>query len=284
MNGTAADHAAHASGGDISLGLLLWLLALFLLYLRAAAREPPHRARWSLWRSASFGTGMVLLAVAIVPPVAHYAHRSLEGHMLQHLLLGMFAPLFLVLGAPGTLLLRSLSATSARRLVRLLDTGAVRFLIHPFTALTLDMGGMALLYLTPLYALSTREPALHAFIHVHFLVSGTLFTWAIAGPDPAPRRPGWRVRLLALFLGTAVHAILGKWMYAYGYPRGTSHSLEEIQAAAKLMYYGGDLAELLLTLALFLAWRHARSRHSALGHRDSTVPRRVRFPLTRRLP
>jgi len=253
--------AAHASTG-MSLALFLLPAVVFLLYMRAATQAHPQRAPWNHLRSASFGLGVALLAAAIAPPVAHHAHHSLEGHMLQHLLLGMFAPLFLVLGAPGTLLLRTVPVAVARKLVALLDTRAIRFLIHPLTALVLDMGGMALLYLTPLYALSTREAALHVFIHVHFLVSGILFTWAVAGPDPAPRRPGRSVRLLALFLGTTVHAVLSKWMYAYGYPRGTQHSIEDIQAAAKLMYYGGDLAELLLIIALFQAWQRARSRHS----------------------
>lgn len=40
-------------------------------------------------------------------------------------------------------------------------------------------------------------------------------------------------------------------MYGYPWPRHTPHSTEEICAAARLMYYGGDLAEVLLAVALF---------------------------------
>ena len=63
-----------------------------------------------------------------------------------------------------------------------------------------------------------------------------------------------RVRLAVLFVATAAHAVLGKLMYAYGFPRDAGHDLTEIEAAAQLMYYGGDFAELLLALVFFAAW------------------------------
>jgi putative membrane protein len=43
-------------------------------------------------------------------------------------------------------------------------------------------------------------------------------------------------------------------MYAHGFPQGTPHSLIDIQAAAQLMYYGGDLAAILLIIAFFAVW------------------------------
>lgn len=175
----------------------------------------------------------------------------MRGHMAQHLLLGMFAPLGLVFGAPVTLALRSLPPRSGRTLVAVLRSRCVRLVSHPITAMFLNVGGMYLLYLTPLYAAMHESTALHALVHWHFLVAGCLFTWAIAGPDPAPHRPDKRFRLLVLFVSIGAHAFLSKAMYAYGWPSGAHHSLEEIRAGAKIMYYGGDLAELLLVIALF---------------------------------
>src|SRR5690606_31035015 len=90
--------------------------------------------------------------------------------------------------------------------------------------------------------------------HVHFLLSGYLFTWSIAGPDPAPHRPGMPMRLIVVFLATAAHAVLGKIMYGYGYPRGIAADPTELRAAAQWMYYGGDLAEFLLIIAFFALW------------------------------
>lgn len=206
------------------------------------------------------------------PPVSDWAHHDLRGHMVQHLLLGMFAPLGLALGAPGTLLLRNVPVRVARGIVAFLGKLPVRFLIHPITAALLDIGGMYVLYLTPLYALSLSDPLVHVLLHVHFVISGYLFTWVIAGPDPAPHRPGMLMRLAVLFLATAAHANLGKIMYGFGYPRGTIADLGEIQAAAQWMYYGGDLAELLLTIAFFAMWFRSRHLPEPLAGRAAPVP------------
>lgn len=240
-------------GTASTLTLLVYALlaAMLCLYLVGAARERRAPRAWSARRTLCFAAGIALLALAAAPWTVSWAHADLRGHMAQHLLLGMFAPLALVLGAPGTLLLRALPNRPARRVVALLGASPVRVLSHPLAALLLDIGGMYVLYLTPLYAASTTNAALHAFVHVHFAVSGYLFTWSIAGPDPAPRRPGVELRLLVLLAAAAAHGILAKLMYVHGWPRGTAHSAAEIEAAAKWMYYGGDAAELLLAAAFF---------------------------------
>lgn len=159
--------------------------------------------------------------------------------MIQHLLLGMLAPLGLVLGAPATLLLRSVSVPTARRISAVLRHGVVRRITHPITALALDVGSLYLLYLTPLYALTRSHPLLHGAVHVHFLAARYLFAFSIAGPDPAPHRPHLRVRLAVLSGAIAAHSTLAKLMYAYGLPRGAGHDPAQIQDAAQIMYYGG---------------------------------------------
>ena len=258
-------HVAHGGG----YGPLFWLLtvlplALLTLYLaarRATNRTDaqPHGAPpWSPWRTASFCTGVALLAVAGLPPMMAWGHHDLRGHMVQHLLLGMYAPLFLALGAPMTLLLRTAPSGLSRALVTVLGTRPARLLVHPATAAVLDMGGMYVLYLTPLYAWSAVSPVGHLFVHVHFVIAGYLFAWSIAGPDPARHRPGMRTRLAVLFVASAAHAVLGKIMYGHGFPRGTAASAQELEAAALWMYYGGDAAALLLTAALFSAWFRVR--------------------------
>lgn len=222
-----------------------------LAYFSAAFAQRSSSRGWSYWRTLSFTSGILLLLIALLPSVVAYAHHDMRGHMAQHLLLGMLAPLGLVFGAPVTLTLRSLSPRGGRTLVTFLRSRCIRFVGHPVCALFLNVGGMYVLYLTPLYAAMHESAALHALVHWHFLVAGCLFTWAIAGPDPAPQRPDKSFRLLVLFVSIGAHAFLSKAMYAYGWPVGAHHSLEEIRAGAKIMYYGGDLAELLLVIALF---------------------------------
>ena len=140
---------------------------------------------------------------------------------------------------------------------------------------------MYVLYLTPLYALSLERMWLHVLLHVHFVLAGTLFVWSIAGPDPAPHRPSRPVRLAVLFAATAAHALLAKIMYGYGYPRGTGAGVEEIRAAAKWMYYGGDLAELALAALFFAGWLRRPSKPSRRRLRDEPVWSARPWPIAR---
>lgn len=247
-------HAHPAGSSAILFGLFLLLPGILAVLYLVAAESGRGRRPWSRWRTSGFLVGIAIVMTAMSPPIMHWAHGDLRGHMVQHLMLGMFAPLALVLAAPGTLLLRNVPVRTARRMVTFMGKGPVRFLLHPVTAALLDIGGMYVLYLTPLYGAAMGNPSLHVLLHVHFLLAGYLFTWSIAGPDPAPHRPGLNLRLGVLFLATAAHAILGKIMYAYGHPRLSGADPAELRNAAQWMYYGGDLAEVLLACALFAIW------------------------------
>jgi putative membrane protein len=218
-----------------------------------------HRSRrgWSRWRTVSFLTGLGLLAAALLPPIASLADEDFRGHMAQHMLLGMYAPLALVLGAPATLLLRALPAAGGRRVTAVLRHRLVRPLTHPATALALSTGGLAVLYFTPLYGATAKEPVPHWLLHTHFVLAGCLFAHVIAGPDPAPSRPGVRARLVYLGFAVAAHATIAQLMYG-GLYIDIHAPLGQIQGGAEIMYYGGDIAELLLAGALVATWRPGR--------------------------
>ncbi|MEV6806359.1 cytochrome c oxidase assembly protein [Streptomyces sp. NPDC051132] len=253
---TGHPDAGGAPGVVLPLLALLVCAAGYLLPAWRARRRNPVRG-WSPWRTAAFGTGLALLAVALLPPVASFAHRDFRGHMAQHLLIGMYAPLALVLGAPVTLLLRALSAPRARRLTAVLHSAPARLLAHPAVALVLSAGSLPVLYFTPLYEAVLAHPAGHWLLHAHFLLSGCLFAHAVAGPDPAPFRPGVRARLVFLGCAIAVHAVAAQLMYG-GFGVAVDAPVAQVQGGATLMYYGGDIAELLLAAALVTTWRPVR--------------------------
>lgn len=237
---------------------LLMLLSFAGCYLYGVYLLRRKDRTWKASRILFFMSGTVLLLMAFSPPLTVYAHHSLQGHMIQHLLIGMLAPLGLVLGAPLTLALQVWPSSRGRRLSAFLSCRPIHFLGHPVTALLLNIGGMYLLYLTPLFAMMKQELWLHYVVHFHFLAAGYLFTWSVAGPDPAPNRPNFRLRLLVLFISMATHAYLSKLMYVYSFPRFTSFNKEAIQEAALWMYYGGDLAEVLLAIVFFTYWYRRR--------------------------
>ncbi|MDJ0344906.1 cytochrome c oxidase assembly protein [Streptomyces sp. H10-C2] len=255
-------HGEGAGGGVWEVLLPAVAVALLagiylLLARRAGARNPA--LGWGRWRTVSFLSGSAVLAGALLPPVAPFAHADFRGHMLQHMLIGMYAPLALVLGAPITLLLRTLPAARARRLAGLLHSRPLRVVAHPVMALMLSTGTLAVLYYTPLFNATMDRPVLHWLMHAHFLLSGCLFVWVIAGPDPAPARPGVPARLVVLGVAVAAHATISQLMYG-GFLIDVHAPIPQLRGGAEIMYYGGDIAELLLAAALVATWRPARHR------------------------
>lgn len=245
------------------LAVLLAAAGCHLLAVRRVRRRNPARG-WSRWRSASFLGGLCLLAIALLPPLSSAAHADFRGHMAQHMLVGMYAPTALVLAAPVTLLLRALPAARARTLSALLHSGPVRVLTRPAVALALSTGSLAVLYFTPVYNAAMGHPLGHWLMLAHFLASGCLFAHAVAGPDPAPARPGVRARLVYLGVAIAAHALIAQAMYG-GFYVDIRAPVEQVRQGAEIMYYGGDIAELLLAGALMATWRPER--------RPGTVPR-----------
>lgn len=228
-----------------------------IAYLGMTRRWAGRRGkRWSRWRTTSWMAGLVLLAAGLSPSLSAAAHHDPVAHMVQHLLVGMYAPLGLVLAAPVTLVLGATETGTARRVTGLLRTPVVHLLSHPATATVLSAGGLWVLYGTPLYALTAENAVAHHLVLVHLVAAGVLFTWAVAGPDPAPRRPGLPTRLGALLVSAASHAVLAKTLYARAgqWPPGGHGPTDRAETAAMLMYYGGDVAELLLAAMLLAGW------------------------------
>jgi putative membrane protein len=248
---------------------LLPLLAVSVGYLLAArhARRRNSAQGWHAGRSASFLIGTALLSSALLPPLAAAAHSDFRAHMARHMLIGMYAPLALVLGAPVTLLLRVLSPARARRLTALLHSPLARVSAHPAVALSLSTGTLGTLYFTPLYNSAITHPAGHWLMDAHFLASGYLFAYVVAGPDPAPARPGVRSRLVYLGIAIAAHALIAEAMYG-GFFVDIHAPVDQVQQGAEIMYYGGDIAELLLAGALVATWRPDRRATR------TTLPRR----------
>nr|AKA59461.1 cytochrome C oxidase [uncultured bacterium AR_456] len=222
---------------------------------------------WSAWRTTGFLLGAGLLVLALLPAASPYPAGDPRGHMLQHLLIGMFAPIGLALGAPVTLLLRTVPPRWGRAVGRVLRGRPAHALTHPVSVLVLNVGGLLAVYASPLAGV-VAEPV----THLHFLVSGYLFAWVVAGPDPAPRRPSVPVRLVLLGVAIATHAVLSQLMYAGVLP-GPAAPPDQVRGAAELMYYGGDIAELLLAFAMLTARGantvgHAGTRLSAAAGRS----------------
>jgi len=253
------EHAGHPQALlDPAVLAVIGLAVAAVVYLGAALAEIRRGNReWPWFRAVLWAAGLGCVAAAVVGPLAA-AHAEFPAHTISHLLVGMLAPVLLVLAAPITLALRTLHVVPARRLARLLGSGVGRFLGHPVPAATINVGSLWLLYATGLGAALLQNPVLHYLLLIHFLVAGYLFTASIIGVDPAPHRASFRLRLVVLVLAIALHSALAKYIYVHP-PQGITAPAAEL--GALLMFYGGDLIELVVVTVFFSQW-YGRTRTS----------------------
>lgn len=242
---------------------LAWLMAVALgVYGLGVWRVCRQGRDWPSWRLLLFTLGAGGVIACLVPPVAHWAHHDFRGHMLVHLVVAMLAPVALVFAAPVTLALKNLPTAWGRAWVTLLIHPVVRGLCHPITAALLNVGRLYALYLTDLYAYMTMSPAFATWLHWHFLLAGCLFTWSIAGPDLAPRRPALGMRFGVLLVAMVAHGILAKWMYRFHLPR--QEDWLAVQQGAEWMFYLGELPEGFLAFVLLRQWSRSRFTRTAV--------------------
>lgn len=247
---------------------LILVALLSLLYGGGVLQQSvlAHR-HWSIWRTAAWSFGAALLALGLSPQFLPFPTGDFRQHMLQHLLLGMFAPIGLVMAAPVTLLLRAVPVRIGRRVVSILKSPWLLIWANPFTALFLNLGGMAALYFTSLYSSMMMHPTLHYLLHFHFVAAGCLYVWVIAGPDPAPHRLSVPARLAVLGVAVIIHSVMAQMLYAGWYVAIAAPS-DQLRRGAELMYYGGDITEMLLAFAMVTGWRptgqNRREPHSRL--------------------
>ena len=153
----------------------------------------------------------------------------------------------------------------------LLGTRPLKCLTEPVVAAVLSVGGLWVIYGTPVYALSQFYGWVHLLVHAHLLVTGYLLTTALVGRDPMPHRRSHGHRAVVLVAVLAAHAILATWLYAVP-PAGVS--VERAEAGAMIMYYGGDALSLVLVVWLCADW-YRRRRRAEARHTSSSSTRAV---------
>jgi len=199
---------------DIVLGTAA--LAGIALYFAGVLRLWRRGDTWSPRRTLSWTSGCVALLISTSSGIGTYGYAMFSMHMITHMALNMFVPVLLVLGAPVTLLLRTVPAApkdavpGVREWVLwILHSRPTAILAHPGTAITAFVLSLYGLYFTPLFENLIRYHWGHVLMNVHFLIIGYLFYWAIIGIDPGPRRLPHLGRLGMLFAIMPFHAFFG---------------------------------------------------------------------------
>ena len=253
--------------------LLLGIGVAAGLYLAGVLRLRRRGVAWNPWRTASWLFGLVLVAGALMSGLDAYADVTFSAHATQHMFLATVAPIPLALAAPLTLALRALSARPRRVLLRVLHTPVARILTFPLTGFVLMTVSLYAVYYSSLYPASLENPALHQWLHLHFLVSGCLFYWPIIGVDPIPGRLPYWGRLLILFISFPVHALFGLSLmstttvfgadyYAALHVPWIAGTLADQHTGGAIMWSAGELVGAVVFLILFIQWARADEREA----------------------
>ncbi|MFC7533403.1 cytochrome c oxidase assembly protein [Actinoplanes sp. GCM10030250] len=190
--------------------IALGLLVSAALYLYGVWRLRQRGDHWPAGRSVAFvAGGLGSIAAVTVTGIEAYDTTLISVHMVQHMVLSMLGPIFLALGAPTTLALRTLQPAPRRALLAVVHSRVVRVLTFPLVAFGLFIANPFVLYFTGLYRSTLEHAWLHEFIHFHFIVTGCLFFWPLLGLDPLPNRWPYPGRALLMVLSVPFHTVLG---------------------------------------------------------------------------
>ncbi|MBD2761663.1 bifunctional copper resistance protein CopD/cytochrome c oxidase assembly protein [Kocuria sp. cx-116] len=242
-----------------------------IVYLWAAVKVWRRGDQWSVLRTGSWLFGLALLMYATSGGVAVYARVLFSAHMVEHMSLTMIVPLFLVSGAPVTVVLKALEprgdGTRGPRewILRLVHSTWGKVVTHPIFAAANFAFSIVLFYFTDLFHFTLRYHVGHEFMMIHFLFTGYMFALVLIGIDPIPKRPTYPMRLVLLLATMAAHAFIGisimsmtavlqaGWFGNMGRPWGPS-ALEDQELGGMLMWGIGEFPTFLLAVIVAILW------------------------------
>lgn len=256
------------------------LVVAVALYIKGVAVLKKRGDAWPVGRTIAFASGVVLIDFATSGGLAVYALFSFEYHMVAHMLLGMIAPIGLVLGAPITLALRTLpqGRNPEERGVRGLALTALHsrysmIINNPITALALFDGSLFVLYFTDLFGNLMQNHAGHFLMNIHFILVGFLFFSVIIGIDPNPKKYPYILRIVILFGAISLHAFFSIALMAQstlidgGYfeslqtPWITDY-LADQNAGGSVGWAMGEIPIILALIATFILWMREDKRET----------------------
>jgi putative membrane protein len=274
----SSEASAHAqwtlSAPDRFLAVLLAVAVL--LYAAGTIRlwtvAPGHRAAL-LRRAVPFALGWLLLALALLPPLASISAETFSGHMLQHEVLMVAAAPLLVLGRPLAIWVWSFP-DGWRRIVaspaRWTKLRAVwSFVTAPLAATILHGAAIWIWHAPPLFAAAEANVWVHALQHSAFFFTALLFWNAVCGARDSAARVASLFWLFLTMLHTGALGVLltfstSVWFtQAPGAAAWGLTALEDQQLGGLIMWVPGGTVYVVAALALGARWLDSLAARSA---------------------
>lgn len=251
------------------IGLLILAVALYIEGVIVLTRRGD---KWPVGRTISFALGISAIDFATSGGLGVYAHFAFSWHMVSHMVLGMIAPIGIVLGAPITLALRTLPQSRDGQelgvrglLIAALHSRYARVITNPVVALAIFDGSLFALYFTSLFGGMMQSHQGHLFMSVHFILAGILFFHVIVGVDPNPKKVPHIVRIVILFAAMSIHAFFSVALMSAstlidgGYFESLQRPwsldlLADQRAGGAIGWAMGEIPILIALVATFIQW------------------------------
>jgi cytochrome c oxidase assembly factor CtaG/putative copper export protein len=261
---------------------LLWLVVsvgAIAIYLFGVWRLKRRGDKWPLARTVSWVAGWLFMIYITSGALNVYEQYLFSVHMISHMMLTMGVPLFLVPGAPVTLLVR---AAAKRKdgshglrewALWAVHTKWAQLVSNPIFAAVNFAASLVIFYFTPIFGWATREHVGHEWMIIHFVITGYLFIQALVGIDPGPRQLPYTIRLMLLIGTLAFHAFFGlslmtgsglllaDWYGAMGRTWGVDPVADQ-QNGGAIAWGIGELPSAALTLIVCVQWFNSGTREA----------------------
>lgn len=229
-------------------------------------------------RDAAFWAGVVALVLAVTPTIDDIAHETFTGHMAQHLLFLVAAPVLLVVGDGAGRLRRSLAPRPARRAARMERRASARPWLLLASALVIHGAVVGVWHLPAAYDAALDRTPVHLAEHATLLAGGLWFWWvAFEGARRVEGAAVVAAFLAALEMG-AVAALL-TWapdaLYTSHRATVTAWGLTPLgdqQVGGALMWTVGGAAYVGAGVTLFARWLSAAERRTRLLEGSARAP------------
>ena len=221
------------------------------------------------WQKASFFFGLFLVFFALQSPMDPISDHLLFFHQAQHFILRMVAPMFILLGAPLTPMLRGMPGWVRQGVIRPMAKNhyvrqLYRLLTNPIFTVFFFLGSLYLWQFPGAFNLALRNDEVHALMHLTMSVSGFLFWWVIIDPPPHRSRLHYGLRVLYLglivlpntLLGAAITFSDGLIYSAYAdvaQPYGLSLMTDQ-QLGGLMLWVPGDMMSIVASGIVMIMW------------------------------
>ena len=257
-------------------GLMLALLIFAVaLYIKGVLILSRRGVKWPIGRTIAFAIGISAVDFATSGGLGVYSRFAFANHMMSHMVLGMIAPIGIVLGAPITLALRTLPQARNKEewgvrgaFIAILHSKLSRVYTNPVVALAIFDGSLFALYFTPLFGNLMQGHSGHFFMSLHFLLAGILFFQVLIGIDPMPNKIPHLVKIIIIFAAMSIHAffsisvmsattLLDNGFFALLERPWATDLLADQKLGGSIGWAMGEIPILLALLATFMQWQRA---------------------------